>query len=136
MDTLEDAYPQLVPFFIQMSHAFDAHMSANPQLILQDTNPAPPISGFDQVPEHFRPVVYKLLQRSLDPKHLTLDTVLQPHFGMVHEQPQLVHLQGQIQAMQTDIASLKATQMHIQADITYLRAGINVLLHNAGLPLV
>ena len=114
-----NAHPQLVQHFIDMAAAFDARMAlpGNQNLIFQDINPAPAVAGFNDVPIHFRPVMYKFIQRALNVANFDLDMVFAPEFSMVFEQPQILVMQGQIQQIRQDIAYIQHVQGQTQQDV-------------------
>ena len=83
-----------------MAGDFDRKMA-----LPENRNLAPPVSGFDDVPEHFSPVVYKFIQRAMvDVKNFDLNMVFTPEFAMVPKQPQTLVTQ---EATQENVDRMK-----------------------------
>ena len=118
------AHADLVQFFVEMAVEFDARMALpiNADKVIQDIHPSPQITGFQQVPLHFRPVAFKFIARALNRNNFNLDSVFSSDFEFIHQQPQLLAMQGQIVHMQGQIDE-------IRGDIAEIRVGITAILN-------
>lgn len=133
----------LVPFFIQMATDFDDRraLPENAHLVFEITNPAPAVTGFNNVPEHFRPIVFKFIQRAMSVNNFTLDMVFAPEFGVMHDQPQMIVMQqsinninNRLNAIEQDIININTNQNLMQQTLTGIAAQLAQLLANANNP--
>lgn len=109
----------------------------NAHLIYEDINPAPAISGFNNVPLYFRPMVYKFLAKAVDIQNFNVEAVFSPDFQMIHNRPQLLVMQGQVATIQQQVATVQqqvaavdANQVRMLARLTTIEQSINELLHH------
>jgi hypothetical protein len=136
--SLANNYPQVVQHFIQLAAQFDVRMGLpeNANKVIQNAHPSPIIAGFTGVPQNFRPMVYKLIEKSMNLDNFTLDVIFSPEFEMIYEQPQLIILQANQAQMQTDITNIQDNQAQMQTDITNIQAGVNAILQRLDIPLI
>ena len=106
----------------------------NADKVIEDIHPSPPITGFNQVPAPFRPVVYKFIQRALNVNNFNLDTVFSPEFEFIHQRPQLLAMQERLTVIEGQVADIQQIQVQMQGQITDMQAGITAIMNHLNIP--
>mmetsp|Transcript_16708 Transcript_16708/g.15068 ORF Transcript_16708/g.15068 Transcript_16708/m.15068 type:complete len:182 (+) Transcript_16708:21-566(+) len=123
----------LVQHFINLSVEFEEYMNDHPNKIIHNVNPAPVYPGFEEVPDGFKPAVYKMLNSALNPINFTLQRVVAPEFGYICDIPDILAMRNDINILQGQVNILQGQVNILQGDVHQIAINVQLLINHAGI---